>query len=325
MRLIRRWFITGLTLGLLLTIKSGWAATLYVSNTSAGTITRIDGGNTSTFASGLSSPTGLTFDNSGVLYVANSGDGTISQIDSTGTVSPFGSGFVNPSALTTDPTGNLYVATPDSETIWKISTGGGTSVFATGVAFNADGAHLSSDAAGNIYANTTSTIEKFDSLGNRTTVVDTLNFVEGMAVDAAGQIYFAHQNPGFITSNGPTSFNLGIPSYPAPFNADPLMAAFVDTPSELAFDREGNLFAYFGIANDGVNDVPGVIIKFGSDGNNSLVATNVPGTSGNTGYLAIAVPEPSVLWHCAIGCMIAAGVRRVKKFAPRSNNLATVG
>jgi DNA-binding beta-propeller fold protein YncE len=70
---------------------------VYVSNTSAGTVTRIDpSGNTSIFASGLNGPEGLAFDNAGNLYVANSGNGTISEINSVGNVSTFASGFYSP-------------------------------------------------------------------------------------------------------------------------------------------------------------------------------------------------------------------------------------
>jgi hypothetical protein len=89
---------------------------VYVSNTGAGTITRIDpGGNTSPFASGLLGPEGLAFDGAGNLFVANSGSGTIANINSLGTVSTFVSGLNGPAALTFDPGGNLYAASPGDQ------------------------------------------------------------------------------------------------------------------------------------------------------------------------------------------------------------------
>ena len=283
---------------------------IYVSNPAAGTITQIDSssGNSSIFASGLNSPEGLTFDGAGNLYAADSGDGTISQINSAGTVSTFASGLNGPKALAFDSNGNLCVAMPGSQTIWKINSSGNASAFASGIAFDHDGAYLAADNAGNIYANTTRTVESFDSSGHESQVYGAVEYVEGMALNGAGNLYIAFQNSGFISGNG--GLLTGVASYPAPYNNDVHIAAFEDTPCALAFDANGNLYATFSnMVYDGsggtVVDVNDVLVEFGVNGDNNVVATDIGGT-----YIAVqSVPEPGI-WTFAGGLVGVLCLRR---------------
>jgi hypothetical protein len=312
-----RWF-GSLSFGFLFLLLGGPLAQaddfVYVSNTGAGTITRIDpGGNTSPFASGLTGPEGLAFDDAGNLFVANSGSGTIANINSLGTVSTFVSGLNGPAALTFDPGGNLYAASPGDQTILKISSGGNSSVFATGMAFDGDDAYLAADQAGNIYANTTRTIERFDSNGDRSTVTSGFNFFEGMAIDGGGNLYLAIQNAGSVGGTG--SLLTSTPDYPAPYNNDLFSAAFEDAPCDLAFDATGNLYATFSqMVYDGsdgtlvrVNDV---LMEFGANGDNHVVATGIGGT-----YIAVQsvpvqfVPEPGI-WALASALAAVLYLRR---------------
>lgn len=281
---------------------------VYVSNTGAGTITQINSsGGTSIFASGLDDPEGLAFDSAGNLYVADSGDGTILKVDPAGNVSTFASGLNGPTALAFDSSGNLCVATPANQTILKIDSSGNVSVFATGMAFNTDGAYLAGDNAGNIYANTTLTVEEFDSHGNQSTVTGGPASVEGLAVNGAGNLYVAYQNPANIFLIGGTGgLNTGIPDYPAPYDNDLDTAAFDDTPCDLAFDANGNLYAYFGsMVYEGSNGLTtsdsGVLIEFGVNGDNSVVATGIAAGSG-TAYVAVQpVPEPATWTMVVMG------------------------
>ena len=289
-----------------LTSNESRADLIFVSNSGAGTVQKIDSlGNVTTFVSGLNNPQGLAFDGAGNLYVANAGDGTISEISPAGQLSVYASGLSAPAALACDPSGNLYVASPGTQTISKIDPSQNASLWATGFAFNGDGSHLSCDALGNLYANTTRTIEKFDQSGNQSTLFTLPNYVEGMAVNGAGNLYYGLQNADSISGTG--SLNTSPASYPAPFtDAEfiPSFAANFDAPADLAFDSGGNLFASFSQMydfnqNSTVNDV---IIEFGADGQNSVIATGVGGT-----YLAVApVPEPGTwaLFSCGLAVLL---------------------
>jgi hypothetical protein len=315
-----RWF-GSLSLGFVFLLLGGPLAQaddlVYVSNTGAGTITQIHpGGNISPFASGLISPEGLAFDGAGGLFVANSADGTISKINSLGTVSTFVSGLNGPAALAFDPGGNLYVASPGDQTILKINSSGNSSIFATGMAFDGDGAYLAADHAGNIYANTTRTIERFDSNGNRSTVTGGPNFFEGMAVDGGGNLYMAIQNAGSVDRIGGTgSLLTSLNDYPAPYNNDLLNAAFEDAPCDLAFDATGNLYATFSqLVYDGSDGtlvrVQDALVEFGVNGDNRVVATDIGGT-----YIAVQsvpvqfVPEPGI-WALASALAAVLYLRR---------------
>jgi len=277
---------------------------IYVS-TSDG-VSEIDSttGNESTFASGLNGPEGLALDSAGNLYVADSGDGTISQINSVGNVSTFASGLNSPYALAFDPSGNLYAANPGNQTISKINSSGNVSVFASGVStFAGYGIYLAADNAGNIYVNVPAgggagyTVEEFDSNGNLLgPVIGSEGLIAGIAFDSAGHLYLGYQNPNYIGGNGGLLTN---PSdYPAPYNGVNEDQDFLDTPADLAFDANGNLFATFYELEPSIQNGPGVpvypndvLVEFGVNGVNSIVATDIGGT-----YITVqTVPEPEIL------------------------------
>jgi hypothetical protein len=286
---------------------------VYVSNTGAGTITQIaPNGNMSIFASGLNSPEGLAFDGAGNLFVADAGDGTISEINPSGNVSTYLSGLNSPSALTFAG-GNLYVETGytggiGQQTILRIDSSRNASLFATApVTFGLDAPYLASDGAGNIYANTATSsgqaFTRFDSSGNPTTVFGPFfgNFAEGMAVDGAGNLYRALQNYGGIYGNGSALL------YPPPFSLGGGTPPNLDSfPGGLAFDANGNLFAYFTGMESTIGLLNGIVMEFDSNGDNNglatgnVLATGIAGGTGDFGYIAVqsvsvqSVPEPGM-------------------------------
>jgi len=80
------------------------------TNASSNIINVASDGSTSVFSSGYSYPTSIVAYGD-ELYVANSGNGTISRIDNTGTSSTFVSGLSSPSGpygLSVDISGNIY-------------------------------------------------------------------------------------------------------------------------------------------------------------------------------------------------------------------------
>jgi hypothetical protein len=138
------------------------------------------------------------------------------------------------------------------------------------------------------------------------------NYVEGMAVNGAGNLYYGLQNADSIYGNG--SLNTSPASYPAPYTDNefiPTYAAFMDAPADLAFDSEGNLFASFSQMYDFAQSstVSDVIIKFGADGQNSVIATGVGGT-----YIAVApVPEPGTWAMVSCGLAVLLGFKKIRR------------
>ena len=102
-----------------------------------------------TFASGLNSALGLTFNSAGNLFVAeNHGGGNIYEYTPNGTRSTFASGLYYPLGLAFNSSGNLFANVGDGY-IYEFTPNGMRSTFAscvntpTGLAFN---------TAGNLFA-----------------------------------------------------------------------------------------------------------------------------------------------------------------------------
>lgn len=142
----------------------------------------------------LAYPDGVALDASGNLYIADTGDNVVRKVTaSTGIISTVaGTGFdgsagdggpatsasiAEPVALAFDPGGNLYIATPQSGQVRKVaaSTGmvstvagngspGGTGDGSPAIKAEVDPEGIAVDAAGNLYlANSPNTIRKVDA------------------------------------------------------------------------------------------------------------------------------------------------------------------
>src|SRR6266404_3365392 len=108
----------------------------------------------STFASGLSSPEGLAFDQAGNLYVGNAGASEIIKIKPDGTKSVFASGLLNPYGLAINSAGDLFMSHYGGG-ITKFTPTGVSSVYASGsstcpgLAFDTYGTLFASEFNGN--------------------------------------------------------------------------------------------------------------------------------------------------------------------------------
>ena len=171
---------------------------IYVSDTSAGTITKFhEDGTSIVVAKNLNQPAAPALDRRGnLLYAAVSGTGTVEKFDLNGNHSSFATGLNKPAGLVMDRCGNLFVANAGNGTIVKVDSGGHSSIFASELSLT--NPYLAFDADEYLYASTTRTIEKFTSDGAHTTILSVQNFVYGLAFDGCSRLFVSLQNAGSI-------------------------------------------------------------------------------------------------------------------------------
>ncbi|MGZ3872871.1 MAG: NHL repeat-containing protein [Mucilaginibacter sp.] len=196
--------------------------------TASGVVSTFAGNGTIGYADGDATaaefygPHGLVADKAGNIYVADFGNNVIRKITPAGVVSTFvgngtagfvnGTGtsceFNNPSGLAIDASENLYVADRGNNSIRKITPAG---VVTTLAGVKSPG-----------YVNDTGTAALF-------------NDPNGVAVDAAGNVYVADQGNSAIrkiTSAGVVTTIAG----------GPTQTDLVNLPSGLALDKDGNIY-----------------------------------------------------------------------------------
>jgi sugar lactone lactonase YvrE len=184
-------------------------------------------------AARFSFPTGVVADGAGNIYIADSANHTIRKITPAGVVSTLagraevsgsadGSGpnarFSAPQGLAADAAGNLYVADTSNHTIRKITPDGRVSTFA-GQASNPG--HL-------------------DGIGSAARFV----YPEGVAVDAAGNVYVADTANNTIRKISPTGNVITLAGLAATSGSTDgtASAALFRNPEGIAVDAGGNVY-----------------------------------------------------------------------------------
>ena len=221
-------------------------------------------GSTATSAQ-LNIPHGLAVDSSGNVYVADWGNNRVRKITSTGTISTAaGNGvlsysgdggtatqaqFSNPSAVAVDPAGNIYVADTANNAVRQITSKGVVSTFAgTGIAgFAGDG-----------------------SAANKAQ----LNAPQGVALDAAGNLYIADSGNlrvRVVGTNGNISTFAGNGSPGSSGDGAAAGSATFYLPAAVAADKSGNIYI--------ADYQAGVVRKVSSSGTITTFAGN-----GGTGF-----------------------------------------
>ncbi|MEO6992278.1 MAG: immunoglobulin domain-containing protein [Lacunisphaera sp.] len=178
-------------------------------------------------------PTGMAFNQAGVLYLADTENGTIRKITAQGVVSTFagmpgasgatdGAGsaaqFYKPRGLATDGAGNVYVADSYNHTVRKITPGGVVSTLAG----------LAQQSGGD------------DGIGASARFM----YPTDLAIDVSGNLYVADQGndlirkvtpAGVVTTIAGTRWQTGVVDGTG-------NAARFTNPGNIAIDSSGNLF-----------------------------------------------------------------------------------
>src|SRR5262249_45135590 len=130
------------------------AGNLYYADGSRGAVVKVaPDGTSTTFATGLTQPAGLAFNNAGDLFVSQApgtgaGTGSILEFSPTGARTVFATGLGSPADMTFNSAGDLFVAQSggSDSTIYRFAPNGTRSTFATvtgqgigGLAFNSAG------------------------------------------------------------------------------------------------------------------------------------------------------------------------------------------
>ena len=236
------------------------------------------------------------------LIATVAGNGTLGFSGDSGPA--IGAQLTYPSGVALDSAGNLYIADNGNNRIRGVSSGviatvagGGSVLGASGPAASAqfwDPAGVAVDAAGNVYiVDTLDFLIRQVSSGVIATVAGNgtygysgdngpatsaqLNYPEGVAVDAAGNLYIADAANSVIrqVSSGviATVAGNGTPGYSG--DSGPATSAELDDPEGVAVDAAGNLYIADS-ANNCIRKVSNGVIT-------TVAGTGWPGYSGDNG------------------------------------------
>ncbi|MDR3401036.1 MAG: NHL repeat-containing protein [Chthoniobacter sp.] len=198
-------------------------------------------GTKTTFATGLTNATSLTFDQKGNLFVVDTGSKTAYRFAPDGTKTPIMT-EIGSYGLAFDGAGNLFIG--QGHSIFKFTPDGTKSTFAAGLGNAMD---LAVDAAGNLYvldseAKIGQSVYKFAPAGTKSDFLTLLhiNPPGGLAVDSTGAVYLTQMKSG-DASQSIIRFS--------PDGKRSVFAAAVpkaDSLGSIAVDKAGNAFVFNG-------------------------------------------------------------------------------
>ncbi|HEV3201474.1 MAG TPA: hypothetical protein VGZ73_26425 [Bryobacteraceae bacterium] len=291
------------------------AGNIYIADTSDNIVVRVAPGGTLTVVAGnrrkgfsgdggsataasLSTPYGVTLDSAGNLYIADFGNnrvrrvsgGTITTVAGNGANGFSGDGgsatsasLGEPVGVAVDSSGNLYIGEYSNNRVRKVSGGTITTVVGNGtLGFAGDGGPAISAS---------------------------LNLPQGVAVDAAGNLYIADSGNNRVRKVSGGTITTAVGNGDDAFSGDggPAAGASIRHPYGVAVDSAGSLY----IADFGSNRIRKV-----SGGTITTVAGNgKSGFSGDAGPATSAsLDNPySVAVDSAGGIFIADASRRLRK------------
>jgi trimeric autotransporter adhesin len=280
-----------------------------IISTAAGSL-NVSGDNGPPLLAQLVAPAGLTTDKNGNLYIADLNNNVVREISgqTITTIAGTRTGYndnggpaadlnlYNPKGVAVDSAGNIYVADSGNWRIVEIS-GGTMSAIATGIFVDS----VAVDAYGNLFYADTSGNEIFELSGGVSTTIagTTAGFADGpvataqlrqpsgIAVDSAGNIYFADVGNQRIRkiSNGMVSTIAGTgaagldgdkgPATSAQINLTPPSSYFPGLVTGIALDADNNIY-FADVGNQRVRKISGGIIT-------TIAGTGTAGFFGDHG------------------------------------------
>ena len=188
----------------------------------------------------LSFCSGVAVDGNGNIFISDTKNNRIRKVDSSGNISTVvdgigavgssgdgGQGFLahinNPGGLAVDAAGNLYIADTGNNRIRKLAPNGIITTVAGGGRFGAGG---------------------FSGDGGQATAAQ-LNQPQGVAVDAAGNLYIAdHTNSAIrmVTAGGTITTIAGNSHFGYTGDGGPATGATLNFPDDVAVDSKGNVY-----------------------------------------------------------------------------------
>lgn len=163
---------------------------LYVSESASNSIVVYKpDGSSSTFATGLNSPQGLTFDLAGNLFVADGGSGNVYAFTPEGTRSTVASGFSNPVGVALNGV-DLLVSENGADVVTRVAPDGTKSVFPVTVTAPLGLTSVSVNQSLNVYVAAANGAIKVAPDGTSTTVYSGSDS-RNVAVDSDGNVFLS--------------------------------------------------------------------------------------------------------------------------------------
>jgi uncharacterized protein (TIGR03437 family) len=287
-------------------------------------------------SAGIGIPPDAAVDGAGNLYIVDRDNNRIRKVDSSGTISTFaGNGTSDlsgdggpaisaalflPIAIAVDGTGNVYIADGGNNGLRKVDTNGiinQVPVISSSLSRISSPGGITVDSAGNVYISDLngSAIYKLDKAGVLTTVAGgafgfsgdggpankaALYFPSGVAVDSAGNIYFADKGnnrvrkvdtKGIITTFAGTG-KAGYSGDGGPATAAKLGLNLTEAYQGVAVDSAGNVY----IADPANNRIrmvnpSGIISTFAGDGGAFASGSLANGDGGPPASASVLQPN----------------------------------
>ncbi len=208
------------------------AGKIYVTNYAGNSLTTYaaNGVQISPTIVGLDQPYGVAVDASGKIYVANSGNGTVTTYTANGTqTTPTIAGLTLPTGVAVDATGKIYVPTYPTNTVHTYNADGSAAAPTISVGLNEPVAVAVNPAGTTIFiADFVGSLTPYTSGGSPTSPTITgLNGPDGVALDAAGNIYISNFNGGSVSAGT-------VQVFPPAATSVPLTIGGLSSPSGVA-------------------------------------------------------------------------------------------